>query len=322
MNYKYLTGTGLKVSKLCLGTMTFGGQVNEADAIRMTHYALDQGINFIDTANSYTGGKSEELVGKAIKECRDKVILATKVGFPTGQGPNESGLSRKNVAEQLEKSLKRLGTDYIDIYYMHLSDVNTPIDEILDTFTTIVRSGKARYIGVSNNAAWQVCQMLWESDRHNFVAPGVCEMVYNMITRGIEQEFIPFAKRNKKGIVVYNPLAGGMLTGNHKRGMPAEDSRFALHKGYITRYWLEENFEAVDTISSIADEAQINMVDLAMRWCISQDHVDSIIIGFSKEEQLEQNLKSIETGKLPDDILKACDDVWKQVSGNRFSYSR
>jgi len=322
VEYRHLTGTGIKVSRLCLGTMTFGEQVGEQDAISMTHFALDQGVNFIDTASTYTKGRSEEIVGKALRGRRDKVILATKAGFPVGDGPNESGLSRVHVIRQLEISLRRLQTDYVDIYYMHLPDSRTPLDEALETFSILVRSGKVRYVGVSNFAAWQVCGMLWKSDRNGYVAPAVSQMVYNLITRGIEQEFVPFIREHKLGLVVYNPLAGGLLTGKHRPDAVPENTRFSLNKGYMDRYWHEDNFRAVGMFSEIARTSGIGPVELAMRWCATQPFVDSIIIGFSKFEQLRQNLASLDGGELPPDVMAACDEVWKRLSGNRFSYIR
>jgi Predicted oxidoreductases (related to aryl-alcohol dehydrogenases) len=324
MEFRYLTGTGIKVSRLCLGALTFGGQIDEKDAINMTHYAMEQGVNFIDTANFYTDGRSEQIVGKAIRDRRDKVILATKVCMSVSDGPNDSGLSRVHVIRQLELSLKRLQTDYVDIYYMHMPDIHTPLDEILETFSILVRSGKVRYIGVSNFAAWQVCQMLWKSDRNHYVAPAMSQMVYNLITRGIEQEFVPFIQEHKFGLVVYNPLAGGLLTGKHRPDSVLENTRFSLDMGriYRDRYWHEENFKAVETLSNIARESGISMVELAMRWCATRPYVDSIIIGFSKFEQLKQNLSSLKDGPLPPDVMKACDEVWEQLSGNRFSYNR
>ena len=322
MEYTYLPGSGLEVSKICIGTMNFGHPLEEAEAVRLTHLALDQGINFIDTANSYVNGESEKAVGKAIKGRRDKVVLATKAGFATGPGTNESGLSRKNVLEQIDKSLKRLDTDYIDIYYMHVPDYHTPIEESLDVYSTLVRSGKVRTIGISNFSAWQFCEAVHLSARHSFVAPSVSEMVYNLLTRNLEQELVPFLNRYQKAMVIYNPLAGGMLSGKHKRGAPPSGSRFATHASYAPRYWTEENFAAVDQLAEIANAEGLPMVEFAMRWCISQKNVNSIITGFSSEAQLLQNIRSIEGGALSNEALAACDEVWKQLSGNRFNYIR
>lgn len=323
MEYTTLGKTGLWVSKLVLGSMTYGGQVDEADAIRYTDIALDNGVNLIDTANSYNGGQSEVLVGKAVKGKRDKVILATKAGFKLGDGPNERGLSRRFVMEQVEQSLKRLDTDYIDIYFMHLPDHVTAIEDALATYTDLVRSGKVRYIGMSNFSAWQICEALWKSETRNLIAPTVTEMVLNPITRGLEQEFIPFVKAHQLGLFVYNPLAGGILSGRYKKGeaIPA-DSRYAKFKVYGPRYLSDTNYAAAEAISKLAGELDMTPVELCMSWAAYHEGVTSVIMGFSKEAQLLQNIKSIERGPLPKEALDTLDEIWKDISGNRFAYSR
>lgn len=325
MEYRYLAGTGLEVSRACLGSMTFGGQLSETDAVRLTHYAFDKGVNFIDTANYYTNGSSEKIVGKAIKGIRNNILLATKVGWagsPPHTGYNTKGLSRKHIIEQVNASLKNLGTDYIDIYYMHTPDRITPLDETLETFSTLVHSGKIRYVGVSNYAAWQVMEIIYKSELKNYVAPSVSQMVYNMITRGLEQEFIPFIKKYKLGLVVYNPLAGGFLSGKYTRGEPGENTRFTLFKQYMGRYWVDDNFSAIESLSKIASGVGISLTELAMRWCVSQDIVDSILIGFSKEDQLMQNIDIMEKEvSLDKNVIEECEKVWKKLSGTRFQYN-
>ena len=194
MEQRILPGTGITVSRACVGTMMFGARMDEKDSIDTVQYAYDAGINFFDTANVYAQGRSEEIVGKAIKPIRDKVVLATKVGyeiFPNSH-PNESGLSRRHIMKAVEDSLRRLDTDYIDIYYMHRPIFDTPIEETLDTFSTLVRSGKVRYIGVSNMAAWQVCESIWCSRKLGGIAPVVSQNLYNMLTRNLEPELKPF----------------------------------------------------------------------------------------------------------------------------------
>lgn len=322
MKYNILKGTGLEVSNICLGTIMYGGQVAENDGVYLTHYALDQGVNLVDTSNSYFEGRSEEIVGKALKGRRDDVILSTKAGFAMGQKPNEKGLSRKHVMQQVEDSLRRLDTDYIDIYFMHLPDYNTPVEESLETYSQLVRSGKVRYIGMSNHAAWQVAKAHHTAKDMGLVLPTVCEMVYNLLTRGIEGEFLPFAREYNKSVITYNPLAAGMLSGKHKRGAPPENSRFTILKAYAPRYWRDDNFDAVEMLEKIAEEEGISLVELAMGWCMQQPGVDSVITGFSRFEQLEQNLKCSEQSPLSQAAAEACDEVWKQVSGNRFKYNR
>ena len=322
MEYANLTGTGITVSKLCLGTMTFGEQVDEKAAMKAVDYALDQGVNFIDTANRYTDGKSEEILGRALTGKRDKIILATKVGNFVNNLPNGRGSSRLHILQQLETSLKRLKTDYIDIYYLHLPDPNTPVQETLDTLDTLVRSGKIRYLGLSNFAAWQACQMYHTALDRNCSFPVINQMVYNMITRGLEQEFIPFLKAYTLGLVVYNPIAAGLLTDKYAAKKKLENTRFAQNKQYEDRYWNDDNLTAWDAIHAIAQQAGIPMLDLAMRWIYTTGHVNSILTGFSSQEQLEANLKSLDGGALSPDIMAACDKIWQSLSGTRFKYNR
>lgn len=324
MEYRILTGTGLYVSPLCLGTMTFGDQVDEKSACEIIDFAVDQGINFIDTADAYSHGECETIIGKAVKGKRDKVILATKVGYPVQaeRGVNDVGLSRKYILKAVEDSLKRLDTDYIDLYFMHRPVYDNPVEETLDTLSTLVRSGKVRYIGVSNQAAWQICEEIWRSSARNYIAPAVTQNGYNMISRGVEQELVPFLKQYKVGFVIYNPIAGGLLSGKHKFGAPTPNTRFDGNKMYIDRYWQEDNFKAIERLTAIAESGGMNLLELALRWCISQKHVDSMLLGTSKLEQLCQNIQLVGRGALDASILEACDGVWKTLAGNRYQYNR
>jgi aryl-alcohol dehydrogenase-like predicted oxidoreductase len=322
MEYAYLTGTGIKVSRFCLGTMTFGAQIDEARGIRAVDHALDQGVNFFDTANRYTDGKSEEILGKALDGKRDRVILATKAGNSAGGGINNRGCSRLHILQQVEISLKRLKTDYIDIYYLHLPDPHTPVEETLETLDGLVRSGKVRYLGSSNFAAWQACRLYYEARRANRNYPVVAQMVYNMITRGIEQEFIPFLKAFRLGLVVYNPIAAGLLTDKYAEKKQLQNTRFVNSSMYADRYWNDDNLAAWDAIHAIASDAGISMLALAMRWILTTGHVDSILTGFSSQEQLSENLKTLADGPLSPDIMAACDAVWQKLSGTRFRYNR
>ena len=323
MRYRTLGNTGLQVSEICLGTMTFGEQVNESEGARLIHYALDHGINFIDTANNYFGGRSEICVGKALKGRRDKVILSTKAGNKVGEGPMDKGLSRVHVMQQIDLSLKRLDTDYIDIYFMHLPDHVTPIEEVLETYNMLLTSGKIRYIGMSNFSAWECCEALYVGMMKNMQVPSVTQMMYNLLTRGLEQEFLPFARAKNLGLMVYNPLAGGLLSGRYQwNDTPPGDGRFATLKSYVPRYWTSENLRAVEHLMALAAEHDISMVDLAMRWCAFQPGVSTVITGVSKESQLRQNLYSLKNGALPEAVLKECDRLWEQLSGKRIAYNR
>ena len=323
MKYRTLTGTGATVSRVCLGTMTFGDQVDEAESIRMVHRALDAGVNFIDTADVYTKGASETIVGKALKGKRNGVVLASKVANQSGQYKlKDTGLSRWHVINGVEACLKRLDTDCLDICYLHKPDYKTPLEESMAAFDQLVRQGKVMYVGMSNYAAWQVCQARWICDKRSYSPPVVTQNVYNLLSRGIEQEFVPFIRDLGIGLTVYNPLAGGLLTGKHLRDKaPAEGTRFQMNKEYYGRYWLDSNFDALAELMEIAKQAGKKPVELAFQWLAAQDVVDSIIIGFSRMEHLEQNLSAWE-GELDGDTLKACDSVWKKIKGDSFQYNR
>lgn len=302
--------------------MMFGGQTNEADSLKIMDYAHDQGINFFDTANVYNQGESEKIVGKWLQGRRDAVILATKVNGLMGKNPNDAGLSRRNIMSAVDASLKRLGTDYIDIYYMHAPDYKTSIEESLEAMSGLVKSGKTRYIGVSNFAAWQIADILAVCDKRDHVPPVITQNVYNPITRGIETELVPFLKAHALGMVVYNPIAGGLLAGKHKPGQPVGDTRFANSKMYYDRYWSDENFAAVEKLTAIASGHGMSILQLAMKWCAAQPCVTSTITGVSRLPQLEQNVASVEGEPLSAEILAQCDDVWRSLAGARFQYNR
>jgi len=323
MEYRTLTGTGATVSRVSLGTMTFGAQADEAASIRMIDTALDAGVNFVDTADIYVNGASEEIVGKALKGKRDKVVLASKVGNFVGEDEmRDSGLHKWHVIKGVEASLKRLDTDRLDIYYLHKPDYDTPIEETLAAFDLLVQQGKVLYVGISNHASWQVCEALWKCDVNRWSPPVVVQVPYNLIARSIDEECVAFCKKMGIGVTVYNPLAAGLLTGKQSREVgPAEGTRFALNEEYYGRFWQDANFDALGDLSKIAQEAGKSMTELALQWVVSQDHVDSVIIGMSKMEHLEQNLRAAE-GRLDDGTLKACDEVWRKLRGGHFAYNR
>ena len=321
MEYRYFPKTSLKVSRISLGTMMFGGQTNEADSLKIMDYAFDQGINLFDTANVYNKGESEKIVGKGLKGRREKIILATKVRSMMSEEVNDEGLSRRHIIRACDDSLKRLDTDYIDIYYMHMPDYKTDLDESLSTMNDLVRSGKIRYVGVSNYASWQMADILALCEKRGYSSPVIAQLVYNALTRGIEQEAVPFAKEHKMAMTNYNPIAGGLLTGKHKPGTPSP-GRFQNNPNYFSRYWKEDDFSGVDALRKIADDAGISLLSLAMRFCVSQDFLTTIISGVSRFEQIEQNLASVEAGALDPATLDACDEVWNHLNGTRYSYNR
>ena len=314
--------TGLKVSKLCLGTMMFGGQTDEAQSLAIMDYAFEHGVNFFDTADVYNQGMSEIIVGRGLKGRRHEIILATKVFGQMGNNPNDQGLSRHHIQHAINESLKRLDTDYIDLYYMHMPDYSTSLEESLEAMTSLVKSGKVRYIGVSNYAAWQMADMLAICDKRGYIPPIVTQNVYNLITRGLESELGPFLLEHKIGMAIYNPIAGGLLAGKHQPGKPAENTRFANNQNYFKRYWSDENFDAVQRLTEIAQENGMTILELAMKWCAAQPIVTSIISGVSKLSQIEQNIASLEGEPLSDRVLSLCDDVWHSLSGTRFQYNR
>ncbi len=322
MQYRILGKTGIRVSGICLGAMTYGSQVDEKDAINIMERAVDAGVNFFDTADAYVQGRSEEVVGRALKKVRQSVILATKVAHKTGPGINEQGLSRKHVMKAIEDSLRRLGTDYIDLYYVHFPDHNTPIEETLRTLDDLVHHGKVRYAACSNFHAWQLCKALWVSDIHNLARFDCIQSPYNLFTRDIEYKLLPLCASEGVGVCVYNPLAGGLLTGKHDPNKPpAEGTRFALEKGYHQRYWSDANFKAVAGLVKIAKEYGRSMPQFALAWILNNTTITSAICSATSARQLEENLGAVEI-KLSEAELMACDEVWQELRPHRFFYGR
>ena len=326
MEYRKLPGTGLKLSILSLGTMQFGGQTSEADSLAIMDFAFENGINVFDTANAYTGGESEKIVGKGIKGRRDKIILATKAGNRVGEDINCIGLGRRHLISALDASLKRLDTDYVDIYYMHTPDYDTPLEESLETMSGFVKSGKVRYVGISNYASWQVADIFAVCDKNGYTAPVITQNVYNLITRGVEAELIPCIEAHDLGMTVYNPIAAGILAGKHSPGTPAQDTRFAdVHsqsQAYYSRYWTDENFDAVEKLKKIAADCGMSILQFAMKWCALRQIVTSIIIGVSRMSQIEQNISLLDGAELDAQSLAQCDEIWRSLSGTRFAYNR
>ncbi len=323
MEYRKLPHVELKVSRLCLGTMTFGSQTNEAEARRMVARALDAGINFFDTANVYNHGVAEELLGKALADRRGEAILATKVRGKMGEAADESGLSRAAIRKAIDASLKRLGTDYVDLYYLHQPDDGTPVEETLAAMDELVRAGKVRFPAVSNYAAWQVAEIHCLCRAQCFQPPHVSQPMYNLLARGIEDEYIPFCKRFGVAIVPYNPLAGGLLTGKYARTRdPSAGGRFFNNRMYLDRYWHEDCFTAVEALEAAAREGDKTLVELSFEWLLAQPHVDSIILGASRFEQLEENLRACEGDPLDEKLIALCDAVWKLLRGITPKYNR
>ena len=323
MEYRTLTGTGVTVSRASLGTMTFGRETDEATAIRMVHMALDAGVNWIDTADAYAGGRSEEIVGQALQGKRQHVVLASKLANVVG--PNrlrDGGLHRWHVIKGVEVSVRRLQTDCLDILYMHRPDDATPIEETLAAFDTLVQQGKVMYVGMSNFASWQLCEAVLMSEMNGWHQPVVTQVPYNLLTRSIDEECVPFCTTFGMGITTYNPLAGGLLTGKYDRAAgPSGATRFAENETYKGRYWREGNWEALARLEEIARQAGLSLVELSFQWLAAQSHVDSVIVGVRTPQHLEANLSAMD-GCLDADTLAACDGVWADVQGDHFRYHR
>lgn len=322
MEKRILRGTGAEVSRVCLGTMTFGKQVNEVEADRILGLALDTGVNFVDTADVYEFGVSETITGKLLKGKRDRVMLASKVGSPgEHEDARTSGLHKWHILKGVEESLQRLRTDYLDMLYLHRPDRNTPVEETLEACDLLVRQGKVHYLATSNHASWKMMELHLKSEYKGYTRPVAAQLPYNLITRGIEGECLEFLETHQVGLVVYNALAAGLLTGKHTPDKPVAGSRFDYSKMYFDRYFSEINFHAVEALQQVAQHAGISLVELSLRWLAHQPLVDSILLGASRAEQLEQSLKTLKGG-LSEEILEACDHVWKQIRGGHFRYYR
>lgn len=292
MQYKTLGKCGVRVSPFCLGTMMFGGPTEEAESVQIIHHAIDEGINFLDTANVYNQGESERVVGKAIADRRAKVVLATKGRHPMGKGPNEQGASRVHLMHELNASLRRLGTDYIDVYYTHTPDYQTPIDETLRAMDDMVHSGKVHYIACSNFRAWRLCESLWASDRLNLNRFACIQPLYNIVNRDIEVELLPLCREYGIGVVSYSPLARGILTGKYKKfGEYPEGTRAARNDPRMQQAELREaSIEVAQQIDNYCDKKGVQTSQFALAWVLANPIVSSIIIGPRTMQQFVDNI--------------------------------
>jgi aryl-alcohol dehydrogenase-like predicted oxidoreductase len=322
MRYRPFARTGLYVSEICLGTMTFGKQCDEPTSFAIMDTAIEHGIDFFDTADGYpmggtfeTLGSTETIIGKWLKGKRDKIVLATKCWVPMGRKPNDGGLSRKHICEAVEASLRRLQTDYIDLYQAHAPDPETPLDETLRAFDDLTRQGKVRYLGCSNFKAWLLASALWISDKHALARFDCVQPRYNILFREIENELLPLCHHNGVGVIAYNPLAGGFLTGKYKsQAQPAAGTRFAVLTGptksiYHKRYWQDEQFEAVDHLHKYFAGRNKSLTQAAIAWVLAQPDVTSAIVGATSAAQL---LESIPATELPldNEEMATCSEVW------------
>ena len=296
MEYRRLGTTGLMVSELCLGTMTFGRELDVDGSRAMIHRFLEAGGNFIDTADVYEQGASEEIVGRALKDVsREDVVLATKVRFPMGEGPNDVGLSRKHIISGCDASLGRLGTDYIDLYQVHAWDAATPLEETLSALTDLVRQGKVRYVGVSNFTGWQLMKALYVSELRGFERVVSLQPQYSLVERNIEREVLPACREEGVGIVPWGPLGGGFLSGKYRRGQePPEGSRIAGVPDEFEEAWhkrnVERNWRTLDAVGGISEETGKSYSQISLNWLLRQQGITAPIIGARRMEQLEDNL--------------------------------
>ena len=289
MEYRRLGTSGLKVSVVGLGTNNFGGRTDERHSVEVIHRALDLGVTTIDTADVYSQGRSEEIIGRALQGQRHRAELLTKVFNKMGEGPNDEGLSRAHIIQGCEASLRRLQTDYIDLYQVHRWDANTPLEETLRALDDLVTAGKVRYIGTSNYAAWQLTQALWIADKRGY-APFVSEQPhYNMFERNVEAELLPACAALGVGIIPYFPLASGLLTGKYRAGAPIpEGTRFAGNER-LQAQLTEETLNKVSRLEDIARAHGKTVGQLAIAWLLAKPEVSTVIAGATKPEQVEEN---------------------------------
>lgn len=303
MQYCILGNSGLKVSQLTLGTMTFGGEgfmakLGDTDVDEARHLidkSIDHGVNFFDTANMYSGGLSEQILGKALGDKRNDVLVTTKVRFPMGSGPNEGGLSRLHIRDQVEASLKRLNTEHIDVYQMHMWDGTTPLEETLQTMDTLVGHGKIRYYGISNFSAWQAMKVMQICEREGFTKPISQQIHYTPQAREAENELMPMAHDAGLGTMIWSPLAGGLLSGKYRRNQDTpEGTRFANGWQEPPIHDEKRLFELIETLIEVGDAHSVSAAQVALAWITARPGVTTAVIGARKQHQLEDNLASAE----------------------------
>ncbi len=323
MQNRTLGHSGLLVSPICLGTMTFGSPVPEADAVRLVHQAIDLGINFTDTANVYEGyarylgspgGVAEEIVGKALRDRRDKMIIATKVGAPVGPGPQERGLSTVHILREVERSLRRLQTDYIDLYIIHWPDKHVPLDTTLQAIDIALRQGKIRNFGMSNHSAWQLCEMLWIAERQGGPRVISSQIPFSLLRREFEYD-LPFCVKHGIGVTPYQALQGGLLTGKYRRGQPPPTGTRAAEKpDWI---WKQDDalFDRLEGIERLAAELGVPVSQYSLSWTLAQPAMSSLVVGVKRLEQIQDAVQAASVVIPPEHFAKLntiCPPAWKQ----------
>ena len=313
MDYRRLGRAGLKVSEICIGTMTFGNGADQAEASRMVGAALDAGVTFFDTANSYVGGVSETMLGNALKERRGDAVIASKFFNPMGSRPNDFGMSRLHIKQQVEASLKRLQTDYIDVYYIHHVDHQTPLEEMLRALDDLVRQGKVLYTGCSNYEAWRLMEALWISDSKGWARFDCYQPQYSLVVRDIDEEIVPACEAKGLGVVAWSPLASGYLAGKYTPGsLKVQGTRSAEGWGFQNRFFSPNHAEILQTLLDIARELDRSPAQVALRWVMDQPFMTSAIVGARNVEQLRETLAA-GGWRLPDETRARLDKVSAQA---------
>ena len=318
MKHTTLGRTGLPVSRLCLGTMTFGNQCDEATSHAILDHALELGISFIDTADLYPAsgpesvGETERIIGRWMQGRRDDVVVATKFFGPTGPAPWHQGASRRHIMDAVEGSLRRLQTDVIDLYQIHFPDSRTPVEETLQALDDLIRQGKVHHIGCSNYPAWVLARAIGRSEVLGLARYDCVQPRYNLLFRSFERDLFELCAAEDVAVIPYNPLAGGLLTGKHQREAPDAGSRFTLEGGqgdrYKDRYWQDQLHDVVDQIRPLAADAGMSMAQLAVAWVLANPVVTSPIIGATRPEQLDDAAAAVDVG-LDDDLKRQLDDL-------------
>jgi len=300
MEYRVLGRTGVRVSQLCFGTMSFGGDADEATSAAMFERCREVGINFFDTANIYNNGRSEEILGRLIADCRDEIVLTSKVCGRVGEGVNDRGLSRRHIMSSVEASLRRLGTDRLDLYFAHLVDADTPMEETLRAFDDLVRQGKILYPAVSNWSAWQIARAIGISARGTLARFECLQPMYNLAKRQAEAEILPLALAENIGVIPYSPLGGGLLTGKYSTTQRPDKGRLVENPMYVSRYSPDVYYEIAERFTEHAQERDLHPATLAVAWVMSHPAVTAPIIGARNLQQLEPSLRAIEVQMTPD----------------------
>ena len=300
MEYKTLGKTGVKVSTLCFGTMSFGGDADEPTSVALFNRCREAGINFFDCANGYAGGRSEEILGRLIAPCRDEVVITSKVYFPTGPDINARGASRRHIRAAVEASLKRLNTDYLDVYFIHHFDDTTPLEETLRALDDLVRAGKILYPAASNFAAWQVAKALGISTKQGWARFECIQPMYNLTKRQAEVELLPMALSEQIGVISYSPLGGGLLSGKYGANRRPDAGRLLENQMYQTRYGDAIYYDVAERFTSFARERGLHPASLAVAWVASHPGITAPIIGARNLEQLEDSLRSTEIAMTPE----------------------